>query len=55
MLKCPCKTCKGGRLTHNLCKSKCERFNAYRQECIEIKKDLKNAAEIAKYANRYSG
>ena len=52
MLKCPCKTCESRRLH---CHAHCEKYEAYRREWIEIKKDLKNAADIAKYANRYSG
>ena len=52
MLKCPCKTCESRRLH---CHAHCEKYEAYKAERIEIKKDLKNAADIAKYANRYSG
>lgn len=51
MLKCPCKTCESRRLH---CHAKCEKYNAYRREWIEMKKELKNAADIARTANKYS-
>ena len=52
MLKCPCKNCENRKLH---CHAHCKKYEAYKAERIEIKKDLKNAADIAKYANRYSG
>ena len=52
MLKCPCKTCESRRL---YCHAHCEKYEAYKAELEKINKDLKNAADIAKYANKYSG
>lgn len=52
MLKCPCKACESRRLH---CHAHCEKYEAYKAERIKIKKDLKNAADIARTANRYSG
>lgn len=33
----PCRTCKGGKLTHNLCKMKCKRYTEFKNEMKKIK------------------
>ena len=52
MLKCPCKACESRQLH---CHAHCKKYEAYKAELEKINDDLKNAADIAKYANRYSG
>lgn len=52
MIKCPCHNCPDRVLK---CHADCERYKAYLEDRIKIKKDLKNAVEVAKNANRYSG
>ena len=52
MLRCPCKNCADRVLK---CHTHCGRYKTYQKELIEVKKDLKNAVEIAKTMNKYSG
>lgn len=37
MCDCPCRTCKGGKLTHNLCKDRCTRYADYKNELEKVK------------------
>lgn len=49
---CPCRTCKGGKLTHNLCKMKCKRYAKYKNEFKKIKavsKDIWFVRKIGRY------
>ena len=51
MLKCPCQGCETRRIN---CHVKCGKYDNYRIERIKVKKDLKNAADVAKRATKYS-
>ena len=54
MLNVPCKNCKGGILTHGLCKDRCSRYKIYKADRIEVKKSIKEAVLNAQSAIRYS-
>lgn len=55
MCDCPCRICKGGKLTHNLCKPKCKRYAFYKDELRKIKADNREAWKDVRAAGRYSG
>lgn len=52
MLDSPCKTCKGGKLTHNLCKDKCKRYANYKNELEKVKKANKEIFFVRRIARR---
>lgn len=54
MINVPCKNCKGGKLTHGLCKDRCSRYKTFKIERIEIKKDIKKSVLDAQSATKYS-
>ena len=54
MLEVPCKNCKGGKLTHGLCKDRCSRYKTYKADRIEVKKSIKEAVLNAQSATKYS-
>ena len=43
MLNAPCKNCKGGKLTHGLCKDRCSRYKDFKTDRIGFKKFMKEA------------
>lgn len=51
MLRCPCKNCADRVLK---CHAHCERYKKYQKDVIDIKKDLKNAVEIANAMKKFS-
>ena len=54
MLNVPCKNCKGGKLTHGLCKDRCSRYKTYKADMIDVKKSIKEAILNAQSATKYS-
>lgn len=52
MLKCPCHHCGKRDIG---CHGRCREYDEYKTERIKIKKELKDAVDIAQRANRYSG
>ena len=55
MCDCPCRICKGGKLTHNLCKMKCKRYAFFKDELRKMKADNREAWKDVHAAGRYSG
>ena len=54
MLKCPCKNCGTRRIgCHG--DGKCQKYADYKTEWAKVKTELKDAVDIARRANRYSG
>ena len=54
MLNVPCKNCKGGKLTHGLCKDRCSRYKDFKADRIGFKKFMKEAVLDINSATKYS-
>ena len=53
-MKNPCENCKGQALTHGKCHIHCHRYEYYKHEVEEARKNMKNTQDYLYYIKKFN-